>query len=153
MLLKLSHILFNIVSLIASPQNICLDKIIIEWCCNQLYAPSSISFSSFMTLSYYRRYVSFVAFHKNSLIRTPEQFFLKLLCKCLLQILYSYYGQFSANVCTKPYQQKVSNIHVELERKGAHLLTKYKVTHKKIGKLDIFGKNMREREWPRMWKH
>ena len=107
LLLKLSHILFSTVSLIASPRNICLDQIVVEWSCNQLYAPLSISFSSSMILSYSWRYVAFAAFQKNSLIRTPGWFFLKLLYKCLQQILHSYYGQLSANVYTKRYQDRV----------------------------------------------
>ena len=105
LLLKLSHMLLMTVSLNASVLNMCLAHTVVVCPFNQLYAPSSMSFISFITLSNSCAYVALASFQYNSLISMPGCCFLKLLYKCLQQILCSYYGQLFANAYTNPCQE------------------------------------------------
>ena len=104
-LLKLSHMLLMTVSLNALVLNMCLDHTIVVCPFNQLYTPSLMSFISFTTLSNSCAYVALVAFQNKCLISMPGCRFLKLLYKCLQNILCSYCGQLSANTCTNPCQE------------------------------------------------
>ena len=92
LLLKLSHMLLMTVSLNASFLNMCLAHTVVVCPFNQLYAPSSMSFISFIILSNSCAYVALAAFQNNSLIIMPGCRFLRLLYKCLQQILCSYCG-------------------------------------------------------------
>ena len=101
----------------ASVLNMCLAHTVVVCPFNQLYAPSSMSFISFIILSNSCAYVALVAFQNNSLIIMPGCYFLKLSYKCLQQILCSYYGHFSANACTNPCQENqqfLAYIHISL---------------------------------------
>ena len=105
LLLKLSHILTSTVSLCPSPLNICLAQIVVEWALSQLYASSSTSFSSFMVLLNSCLYVALAAFHNKSLMSTPGLSFIKLLHRCMQQILCSYCGKLPTKVWTNPCQE------------------------------------------------
>ena len=91
----------------ASVLNMCLAHIVVVCPFNQLYAPSSMSFISFIILSNSYAYVALAAFQNNSLIIMPGCYFLKLSYKCLTQILCSYYGHFSATAPTPA--KKINN--------------------------------------------
>ena len=117
LLLKLSHMLLMTMSLNASVLNMRLARTIVVCPFNQLYAPSSMSFISFIILSNSCAYVALAAFQNNSLIIMPGCYFLKLSYKCLQQILCSYYGHFSTNACTNPCQENqqcLAYIHISL---------------------------------------
>ena len=116
-LLKLSHMLLMTVSLNVSVLNMCLAHTVVVCPFNQLYAPSSMSFISFIILSNSCAYVALAAFQNNSLIIMLGCCFLRLLYKCLQQIMCSYCGQLSTNACTNPCQENqqwLTYIHISL---------------------------------------